>query len=333
MNYEPPKTTSDIGAGLSVSILLALLLCTVMSEFLVELAAGLFHLTALDIWKGNIAAGLFLGIVIADPVGTYVRKSPPLHAVIRFGVGLIAGIFVQIAIVTPMAGGGMSRFVFLIFALFLVPLMFATHRVREYMDHNNIILKEEFSRPALWVMDLPVRLLIVGTMLISFTAFWKLGQSIQDTLHAMAIILVITTIYVTRISLEGPEVDPWEEHEAEPIGSSDSQVAKGKFLQLLATFLPGAVLLGGVMRLAVEVVIDLYPNIGQNLNGPVEMLQSLGLIAISGLAVVLFGMLGALGFGFVSLLIIGRFANWNTDYIKECCVRLIKVMCFRPLKA
>jgi len=128
--------------------------------------------------------------------------------------------------------------------------------------------------------------------------------------------------------------NPW--YEVEPpddVDMTSSQMATARFVELSKTLLPGALLLGGVTQLTARILQQIYPamDIG-SLADPVSAVMAICTIAASGLGVVLFGMVAALGCGLGFLLMIGRATRRSPDHIREGCWRLVRVLCFRPLR-
>ena len=310
--------------------MLALLLSHTLASLLVDFVAGYIYLPGVDLWRYNVASGLFLGLVLADPVGAIIGRVPLRNVLVMFVLGFALGVIIQITLVKPLAGDGLSRFVFLIIATLFVPVIYSLHRLRTYLSARGTDISSEVAYYGLRVMGLPDRMLIVLIMVLSFLGFWLFSPDPQTTIICMSAVLAATTLYVVYVQVE--DEDPWLD-----ILSKDgdtvtiTQIASERLAYLIATVLPGAFLLGATMHVALLVLLSLFPNIAAQLIGPVETAQTISIVAATGLGIVFFGMLAALGFGLALVLLIGRLGNWTQTTVRDRCLRLIKVMCFRPI--
>jgi len=333
MNSKNDITERDPFAGFFASVVLALLASNTVAGLVVALVFKHIPFLTPEMWKTHIAAGLFVGIVLTDPVGTLIQNRPWARALTKFGLGFCIGVLLQILIVMPLAGGGMSKFVFLILAVLLLPIMFCYESYKEYMRARGLILSEVVARHSLHVMSLPKRLLIVIIMAISFGLFWVYGTDIASSLAAMGLVLVATTLTVAFGNPVQEQEDPWIFLGDDPEEMSWEHLAMERFREISLSMLPGAVLLGGVTRMSVDVLLQVYPNIAGAISNPDAQLQTFGIVAVSGLGVILFGMMAVLGFGLGTLILIGRVGKWNRNYLRERCLRLVKVLFFRPIRA
>ena len=327
MTSKSSPTKPDPLAGYFSSVMLALLVSHTLATMLLDTVAGIIYVPAIDLWRYNVASGLFLGLVLADPVGAIITRVPWRNVLVKFVLGFALGFIIQVSLVTPFAGGGLSRFVFLFIATLLVPVFYSLNQLHSYLARHDTDLKTEVADYALWLLWFPDRLLIIVLMILAFTGFWALSLDAQTTILIRAVILALTTLYVVVVRVEAP--DPWESilPEDEPL----TALACARAYQLAVTLLPGALLLGASMHVAAEVLLTLFPNVAAQLVGPAETARTVGILAATGLGIVFFGMLAALGFGLGVLLLIGRIARWTQSTLRNRCLRLIKVMCFRPI--
>lgn len=330
MSTKKTHEKADPLAGYFSSVMLALLISHIAGSVLIDFVARFINLSAIEIWRYNTASGLFLGLVMADPVGAIISRVPWRNVLIKFLFGFAIGVVIQVTLVTPFAGGGLSRFIFLFIATLLVPVIYSLNRLQSHLATHGSDIETELAHYALWLMYWPDRLLIVGIMVLSFAGFWLWSPNANTTIICMAGVLAATTFYVIRVHVE--EEDPWLDllpEDAEETAAT--QVAWERFSYLAATVFPGAFLLGAAMHVALNVLLVLFPNIAAQLVGPAEALRTVSIVAATGLGIVFFGMLAALGFGLAFVLLIGRIGKWSQAAVRDRCLRLIKVMCFRPI--
>ncbi len=330
VSTQSTQKTSDPLSGYFSSVMLALLMSHTLASFAVDFAATRFYLPSIDLWRYNIASGLFLGLVLADPVGAVITRIALRNVVIKFALGFALGVIIQMTLVTPFAGGGLSRFVFLFIATLLVPVIYSLNRLHAFLAERGTDLSSEIAYYALRVMNLPDRGLIILIMTASFAGFWLFSPDPETTILCILAVLAMTTVYVICVHVE--EEDPWEgllpeDEEDVPI----TQIAAERLAYLTATIVPGAFLFGATMHVALLVLQTLFPDVGAKLMGPLATVQTVGAVAATALGIVFFGMLSALGFGLAFVLLVGRIGNWSQSAVRDRCLRLIKVLCFRPI--
>ncbi len=331
MSKTSTPRTADPLTGYFSSVMLALLVSHTLASLIVDFAAAHIYLPSVEIWRYNTASGLFLGLVLADPVGAIIDRVPLRNVLIKFVLGFALGVIIQVALVTPFAGEGLSRFLFLFIATILVPVIIFISRLKITLAMRGTDLATEASLHALRVLGLSDRALIILLMVSTFAGFWLLSPDLQTTILCMAAVLAGTTLYVIFVHVD--EEDPWDgllPEDTVPVPAT--QAVRERLAYLGATIFPGAVLLGAAMHLALAVLLDLFPNVMSGFVGPVDTVRTLIIVAATGLGLVFFGMLAALGFGLAFVLLVGRAANWTKTTIRERCLRLVKVMCFRPIR-
>lgn len=110
---------------------------------------------------------------------------------------------------------------------------------------------------------------------------------------------------------------------------TETAIARVKYL--VQAILPGAILFGGVMRLAVEFLAIIYPDLNIDFADPAAAAQSIALMLATGLAVIVFGMVAALGFCLFVIQMIGQYKGWSKGHLRENYLQMIRAMYFRPL--
>ncbi len=317
-------------SGYFTSVMLALLVSHAAASVLVDPAAQYFDMRLIDMWRNNTASGLFLGLVIADPVGAVIARRSWQSALMKFALGCVLGVILEITLVTPYAGQGMSRFVFLFIATLLVPVIYGLHRLQLYLRRHDTDLQTEIARIGLWIMGWADRALIVVIMVTSFAGFWLYSPEPRTTIVCMALVLLITTLYVIYAKVE--EEDSWLALLPEEVGGRElTELAWDRLAYLANTLFPGALLLGAAMHLSVLLLLIIFPNIAAELTEPVDAIKAAAIIGATGLGIVFFSLLSALGFGLGLILAIGRISQWSQFRTRDRCLRLIRVMCFRPI--
>lgn len=287
----------------------------------------------------SIAAGLFLAVAFSNLIGTIIRRASLRAAFIRFVLGFVLGWFIQVSVFTPMAGHGMSNFLFLLVAGAAVPVVYLAQHLRVFLNSHGFAAGDTFLQMVLRAFGLSDRAIFVSLMAVSSILFWLFAKNTNELLLGLAAVLAIL---VTSVSLRKGKVnfedDPEEaefqawldlEPEEEP-GPTDQAISR--FKHVVQVLLPGAVMFGGMIRLAVEFLLYVFPDIHANFAAPMQTAQTIGIIAASGLAVIFFGMLTALGFGLASLQILGRIRNWTPAHLRDKCFYLVRLMYFRPIR-
>ncbi len=340
MNAARQNHTQDPFTGYFASVAVALIASVWLAGALVEQVSNLLSAPLGGTWRINIGAGLFLGTAFANPVGALIAKAHLRRSLGRFGIGFVVGFAVQWAIFTPYAGAGMSNYLFLLLAGLAVPTAILTDKMRRFLRARDINLGDRLIGAALGILNLPERLLFITLMGASFALFWRYAQTPTQLVLALgAVLVVVTTATALRANADDFGEDPEDaEHRAwlDLVPEDDLDHGPGAQLlerlkHLLGGLLPGAVLFGGMTRLAVEYLIAVYPNLHASLSGPQASVQTVAIVAATGLAAVFFGMMAALGVALSVLRLIGRARQWSPAHLRESSVRLIRVMYFRPM--
>ena len=182
------------------------------------------------------------------------------------------------------------------------------------------------------------RLLFVGMMVLSFLMFWAVSANVVQVTVVIATILVGLVTYVARREVDCDyEDDPedaeylaWLALDPEIPVEDTKQDALDRVKRITFTLLPGAILFGGMTRLAQKFLGQIYPNLRMDMSQPLEALQNMGIVAVSGLAAVFFGMMAALGLCILILRLVGAVRNWSAAHLRENYVYLTRLMYFRP---
>ncbi len=333
---------TDPFVGYFASVALALVASGWMAGMIVDLFSAASSLSLSVEWRVNIGAGLFLGITFSNIVGATIARSHFRRAGIRFAIGFVLGVVTQFAIFTPFAGHGMSNFLFLLLAGSMVPVVLMVDQIRVFLDKNDIVPAESLANMVIRVLSWPTRFLFVLMMGITFALFWAYASNIGQVLTVLAGVLLMLTLSVSlrEVEEEDENENPEElerriwlalvPEDVVYVGVVDQ--AAGMLRNLLLNLMPAAVLFGGMIRLAIEFLRVVYPNIQANFSDPLSLMQTAGVVAVSGLAVVFFGMMTALGICLMVLRIIGYVKNWSYGHRRENYVHLIRLMYFRPMK-
>lgn len=332
---------SDIYLGYFAGVVLALLTSGWLADVFVSQLVNIVALENAHAWRVNIAAGLFFGVSFANPVSILISKTPVRRSLIFLTAGFIFGAIAQSTVFTPIAGTGMSNFLRLLTVGSVVPLSMFAKQVNILLQARGINPKDAIARQVVALTRWPDRLLFILLMSASFAVFWRFTETTEQVLIALGSVLTVLTV---TIALRRPinddddqdvqaDFQAWLDLEPEEPGTTSlSENAMIEVRRLLRTMLPGAILFGGMTRLAVDVLVRLHPDLQANLNDPERLWQTLGIIAASGLGLVFFGILISLGFSLMLLQLIGRVRNWTNVHLRENCFYLLRTLYFRPMK-
>jgi len=201
MTKKTTQPVKDPFSGIFASVVLALVTSNFLANLIEDKIGIYFSFLGNAFWQTNLVAGLFVGIVLADPIGVLTDKRQVSYALARLAIGFLSGILLQTFLITPIAGDGMSMYLFLMLFTMLVPLYLAANWAQNALEERGILLSEKVSVVVLRVLSLPDRAVIVLTMALSFAFFWVFSETFATTFVTMAIILAATTFYVafTRV--------------------------------------------------------------------------------------------------------------------------------------
>ncbi len=332
MNAAPEHTQHQPYVGYFASIVLAIICADWMATYLVTQAGELLQRQTSAAWQVNIAAGLFLGIVLANPIGTVVSHGSVFFAALRFATGFGIGMAIQISIFTPMAGEGMSNFLFLLMAGLAQPITKLLVQLWSYLNSFDM-------HPLIRLLNASDRLFFVTLMGVSFAGF---SVYVSQPTQILTILGLVLALLVGHVALQESKVDPLDEPEKadhlawlalvpEDVVVDTGADAVARVKTIAFTLLPGAMLFGGMTRLAVDFLMLVYPDLNVDVSRPMETIQNLGLVAASGLAVILFGMMAVLGFGIFALRLIGHYKHWSHWRLRDTYLRMIRLLYFRPI--
>lgn len=341
MKTDKTINRNDIYLGYFAGVVLALLTSGWLADVFVTQLVKVVALEDANVWRVNIAAGLFFGVSFANPAGILISKTPVKRSLKFLSAGFIFGVVAQSIFFTPIAGAGMSNFLRLLTVGSVVPLSMLANQANNLLRAHGIEPKDAIAERVLAFMQWPDRVLFILLMGVSFAVFWRFTVTTEQVLVALGSVLTVMTVAIAlrRPTNDDddqdvrPDFQAWLDLEPEEPGAiSLSENAMKEVRRLVGSMLPGAVLFGGMTRLAVDVLVRVYPNLQANLNDPDRLWQTLGIVAASGLGLVFFGILISLGFSLMLLQLIGRVRNWTNVHLRENCFYLLRTLYFRPMK-
>ncbi|MGJ8583268.1 MAG: hypothetical protein ACSHXD_04175 [Marinosulfonomonas sp.] len=324
-------------------VILALLSSSWIAQIFVAQLARVFPMAPGANLQIDIAAGLFFAISFANPFGTLIHKTPIKRSLAFMVLGFAFGYFAQHLYFTPLAGAGLSTFLHLLLVTLVLPVVAGIRHIGLLLEAEGIEPKTALAEGVLMIAQLPDRLLFIILMALSFAAFWRFTDTTAEVLMALGVVLTVLTVLIAARKWEteapeeefSPDFQAWLDMEPEDPEITNNDItgwALAETKKLARTILPGAILFGGMTRLAVDLLIWLYPNLHTSLENPEEKLQTLGILAASGLGLVLLGMVVSLGFSFMLLQLIGRIGNWSDTHLRENCYQLLRTLYFRPMR-
>ena len=331
MTSEEHNTSPDLFSGYFASILLALLVSHLLSGLTITQIAPWFNLENEMAWSHNLAAGFFVGLVFADPVGVLLSRKPVFRALGKLVFGFVVGVLLQAAVVMPIAGEGMARFVFLIFMMVLLPFVFWLNNLTAYLTNRGIVPSEIVASKALKVMSLSDRALIIALMVLTFVGLVAFGATLQTTATFMTTVMVMSVLYVSYFQAPEEDTNPWFYPAQEEVKSIPVQ-AWERFRSVAASLAPGALILGATMRLVYQALLGLYSSLAVSGPGAMPMIETSGMLLLSALGMMLMASVTVLAMGLVVLILLAKVSSWKDIRTKEGCIRLIKIMSFRPLR-
>jgi len=339
MTAAPEKEPHEPFVGYFASIVLALVCSAWLAGILLDQFSIIAAVELSQTWRVNFTAGLFLGIAAANPVGTFIAKTSRRRAVLRFALGFFAGAWIQALVFTPFAGDGLSNIMFLMLAGSAVPASLFLDWFRDHLEKTNHALTRRTARYGGRLLNISDRLTFVTLMAVSFAGFWAYTTNIAQVLTVLGAVLGGLVLFVARREPHGEFADDPENAEYQAWLALDPEIPVidpkqdviDRLKRIATTLLPAAILFGGMTRLALDFLTVVYPDLTLDISKPMEALQNFGIVAVSGLAAVLFGMMAALGLCILILRLVGTLQNWSSGHFQENYIYLVRLMYFRPL--
>ena len=321
--------------GYMFSVVLALLISRPAGYFLYSQIADIFRTPLAEAWSSYFATAFFVATVAASPARVWLVRAPVSAALIRFGAGFGAGIVLQKYLIAPVAGQTTATFILLLLAAMIMPFLVTFDRCRACVQGRRSALREDILNVILKMVNIPNRVVFVVLMAFAFLGFLTFVHTLLATaLVIVAMLAIVTTVVALRHSEHDKksaqsELERWKElDEAREIKASTGLRILVRLRNIGLGLLPGAVLFAGMIRLSIVFLGVVYPNMAVAFGS----LTGMAILVVSGLAVVFFGMMAALGFALVAMRIIGYARNWTPAHIRENYARLVRMLYFRPMK-
>ena len=293
----------------------------------------------------NVEAGFFVALVLSNPVGVLVARHSKRRAALRFLLGFCLGATLQQFVFMPIAGQAMSKYLLLFLAASVMPAVQGVRMLGDNLARNGFDVPAQTMAAAIALARLPDRAHFLILMALAFVLTLWVEASVAQILVVQAIALAAITLVVAFSDVSGDfEEDPeeaerrlWLELEPEDEWDSNDPAAlrrqlRERFWSVLLWVMPAAVLFGTMVQLAMEFLGVVYPDFQVSLPSGNSEIRSAAMIALSGLAVIFFGLMAGLGFALTSLRLIGRLRNWSSAHLRENYVRLIRALYFRPMR-
>ncbi|MEE9388437.1 MAG: hypothetical protein V3U96_07490 [Paracoccaceae bacterium] len=334
---EHPKHEPYI--GYFATIVLALISSGWIAGFLVDQFAALVSLAAPAVWKINLAAGLFLGLAAANPVGVLLERRKGRLPLARFVLGFGIGLAVQVLVLTPYVGNAMSNFMLILLASLAVPYnIFAKWARLKIPVMDDVPLGRVGHRLAK-ILHSSDRVIFIVLMSCSFAGFWIYTNTGAQVLVVLGVVLTSLVIYVARKEVDEEYYEDlvevnhqvWLEMDPEVVESDPVRDAYLRIKRIAFGLLPGAVLFAGVTKLSVYFLTLVYPNISLDMADPETALQGFGILLASGVATLLFGLIAALGTCILVLRVVGAFKRWPASHMRDVYLQIVSLMYFRPI--
>ncbi|MDH5799021.1 MAG: hypothetical protein OEZ19_10685 [Paracoccaceae bacterium] len=322
-------------AGYFGSVVLGLIASSWLARFIVDMVQGHLDLADPDRLLASVGAAFFLGTVLSNPVGVAMNRTPVVRHLARFLIGAVIGFGLQEFVFTPFAGDGVAHFLFILLAVAVVPVILMVERFRNFLDTRGLVASGKAADLVLRVLNWPPRALFVLMMAMSFV----LLNLYAPEWHIVALVAVVAVVFLTGVVIfqhtEEPEeeddpFDQWLNEEPEDVPVED-QAAHG-LSSVLLTRLPGAVIFSAITQLSVDVVLWIHPEFSIGLASFTTNLPEAGKIMVSGLGLILAGMMVSVGIGLTVLAVIGKIRSWDPVYMRDTCLRFIHMMSFHRIQ-
>ena len=339
MNAAPSSQKPENHSGYYLSVVLGLLLSGWIASVFSTVLSQFTSLQSVEMWRANMAGGIFLGFIAANPVGAAIAKASITRVMVQFSLGFAAGVIVQNYVFVPIAGIAMSNYLFLLVAALAIPLSWATDIISSRLKGMGFAPRKWFVDCVLVALRQSDRLLFVLLMGLSFYLFWSFAVPLVLVLLVIGVVMAGLMVHVSNREADCDFSDhpddiahqTWLEMDPDDTIETPFDFSKGRLKTISLTLLPGAVLFGGMLRLAVDFLMLVYPNLHIDFDQPAIAIQNTGMAVASGLAVVFFGMMAVLGICVLILRMIGILNHWSSGRFKENYMLLIRLMYFRPI--
>ena len=340
MNAARPAQNRDPFVGYFAGVILALIASGWLAGLLVGPVAVFSGQAASETARANIAAGLFLGTVAANPFNAIAAGRGIWHIGLRAVLGFIGGMFVQIWVFTPFTGDGMSNYMLLLLAGLAIPAAIIKGWAHTWLTRRGLTQAARTSRLVSGFLNWSDRSMFVLLMGMSFAGFAVLATAVVQILLALGLVLSAMVIWIARAEvvceraedLVEADLQVWLALDPEKPAIDAKRDGFANLKDIGFRLLPGAFLIGGTMQLAVYVVSAALPVAAVGLADPAQVAQYVAVFAASALLAVLVGMFGALGIGLAALRAVAWSQKWSAAHLREKYLNMIRLMYFCPIK-
>jgi len=339
MNADHQTRTDDAFAGYFASVILALIISSRLAGVLVEQIAAFSDNSLSASWHANMTAGLFLGIVAANPFNALSSGSAIWWVCLKLGAGFVMGLLIQIWVFTPFTGDGMSNYLFLLLASLGIPAMMLKGWVHSFMMRRGLVPEMPTSKLVSGFLNWSDRSVFVFLMGLSYAGFIVYAAAAAQVVGVLIFLLGAMVITIARREptfevaedLVEADLKIWLELDPEKPTIDIRRDVTAKLIDILSKLLPGAIVFGAMMYLAVQLVGTTYPDAVIASTDPFQSVRTLAMMAASGVAALLVGVMGILGICLAVLRVTAWVQNWSPADRREKYIDMIRLMYFRPI--
>ena len=192
---DAPGHIGKLTAGSLGSLALGFALSLAYS-FLASLIFG-------DLEKDTVAAqivasvgmALFFACIISDPVGAWGEKKPLWQVGVKFMLGFVAGIALQLAIANTGKDKALPSWTLVVWPLLMMPILFGSFAAERFLNNGNASLRARIHDAIIEYVDTSGPVIMMAVMGVAMLFYWLVAMPLNVLVPFIATIVVGITIY------------------------------------------------------------------------------------------------------------------------------------------
>jgi len=319
---EGKQPGPDRMAGFFASVVAALIISGLLVRPTLFLLGALFAFEASPNFIRNLTSALFLGVVLADPVGAWLRKRSLKRTIAKACIGISLGGFLQHYLVTPIAGTAVSQMIFLLLTLALLPILIGMQALERMLLKRGIVVSEILARGLIFLVRSPWPVPATIALVLTWLGFRAVNMPLTSTLVLFvgALYLLFSRALRAPVIEDGApdeEAAPHDPGEAPRQFASYFDLAMFELRQFIGITGPSVLLLASLAWGAWAHFATLVPLVGAL---PAPLTALLGLVA---------GFAAAAGYGVAMLALAGLLGRWPRGDLGIRAHYLVRMMTTR----
>jgi hypothetical protein len=201
----------------------------------------------------SIGMALFFACIISDPVGAWAEKKPLWQVGVKFVLGFVAGIALQLAVANTGKDKALPSWTLVVWPLLMMPILFGSFAAERFLKNGNAPLRARIHDAIIEYVDTSGPVIMMAVMGVAMLFYWLVALPLHVLIPFIATIVVGITIYCA-VFYDGSEPPLADGETGEPTvlqpRSKTLGEALSKALDVSVRMLPGVLVMTGLIYVA-----------------------------------------------------------------------------------